>query len=130
MFDVVPINYQVWLICGGRNFSDKEMFNSAMHDLMSLRGMPSVVVQGGAKGADTLAKEWAGHHALKLETEKAKWNVYGKSAGAIRNQEMLDKYNPDFVVAFPGGRGTADMVRRSKKIGLDVAEIKVGALHE
>ncbi len=126
MFDIIPINDQIWLICGGRDFTDKEMFNSAMSDLVHLRGMPSVVVQGGAKGADTLARSWAQQHALKIVTEKAKWNVFGNSAGPIRNQVMLDKYSPDFVIAFPGGRGTADMVRRSREAGIDVAEIKIG----
>ena len=77
MFDIIWKNYQTWLICGGRDFVNKELFRSAMYDLISLRGMPSVVVQGGAKGADTLAKEWAEHHAIRVETEKAKWNVYG-----------------------------------------------------
>ena len=123
MFYVVPTNDQTWLICGGRDFSDKEMFDSAMCDLLALQGMPSRIVEGGAKGADSLARGWAQRHALEIKTEKAKWNVYGRSAGAIRNQEMLDKYRPDFVVAFPGGRGTADMVKRSRKAGVDVAEI-------
>jgi len=39
---------------------------------------------------------------------------------------MLE-HNPQLVVAFPGGRGTADMVRRSREAGVDVAEIKCGA---
>ena len=47
-----------------------------------------------------------------------------KSAGHIRNQVMLDKGKPDVVVAFPGGRGTADMVRRAEGAGIEVRRIK------
>jgi predicted polyphosphate/ATP-dependent NAD kinase len=39
----------------------------------------------------------------------------GKAAGIIRNQRMLDEGKPDLVIAFQGGDGTADMVRRANK---------------
>ncbi len=45
---------------------------------------------------------------------------YGKSAGSIRNQQMIDEGKPDLVVAFPGGFGTKDMVRRAKKHNIEV----------
>ena len=131
-FDIIPINDQTWIICGGRHFADTGMFDSAMGDLIRLRGMPQRVIEGGAiriteegvkVGADYLAGEWAKAHALDLSVEKADWLRHGHAAGPIRNQAMLDKYAPDLVVAFPGGRGTADMVRRSRKAGVDVAEI-------
>jgi hypothetical protein len=49
----------------------------------------------------------------------------GKAAGSIRNQRMLDaEKHIDVVVAFPGGRGTADMVRRARAAGIHVLEIK------
>ena len=125
MFDAIPINGQTWLICGGRDFADAGMFASAMGDLVRLRGMPECVVNGGALGADMMAKEWAERHAIEARSVAADWGLHGKAAGPIRNQTMLDKYAPDFVVAFPGGRGTADMVERSRKAGVDVAEIKL-----
>ncbi len=124
MFDAIPINHQTWVICGGRDFSDAGMFASAMGDLIRLRGMPECVVNGGARGADLMAKQWAEHHAIEARSVAADWGLHGKAAGPIRNQTMLDKYKPDFVVAFPGGRGTADIVRRSREAGVDVAEIK------
>jgi hypothetical protein len=37
----------------------------------------------------------------------------GRAAGPRRNQRMLEDFRPDLVVAFPGGRGTAYMVRRA-----------------
>lgn len=123
-FDVIPINHEVWLICGGRDFADAGMFKSAMGDLIFLRRMPWRIIQGGANGADRMAREWAREHALELATELTEWEKHGRAAGPIRNQAMLDRHQPGLVVAFPGGRGTADMVRRSRKAGVDVAEIK------
>ena len=101
----------------------KYRFHSAMGDLIRIRGVPEKIVQGGANGADTLARNWAKSHGLKVETERAEWKRYLGAAGPIRNQVMLDKYKPDFVVAFPGGRGTADMVKKAREDGVDVAEI-------
>ena len=127
MFDVIPINDQTWIICGGRDFTDSVIFDSAMGDLIRLRGMPECVVNGGALGADFMAKRWAERHAVEARSVAADWGLHGKAAGPIRNQIMLDKYKPDLVVAFPGGKGTADMVRRSREAGVDVAEIKTEA---
>lgn len=36
---------------------------------------------------------------------------------------MLDLAKPDVVVAFKGGRGTADMVRRAREAGVKVIEV-------
>ena len=47
------------------------------------------------------------------------WKKYGKKAGPLRNQQMLEEGKPDLVVAFPGGNGTADMVRRAKKANIE-----------
>lgn len=55
-------------------------------------------------------------------TEIADWSKYGKAAGPMRNQKMLDEYKPDLVVALPGGRGTADMVSRARVAGVEVIE--------
>lgn len=126
MFDIILLNYQTWLICGGRDFTDEAMFGNAIGDLIRLRGLPSKIIEGGAKGADRMARTWAGQKAIEVKTEEADWNKYGKAAGHIRNQAMLDKYKPDFVVAFPGGKGTASMIDKARKAGIDVAEIKLG----
>ena len=123
MFDVIPLNYQTWLICGGRDFTDAAMMRNAMGDLIRMRGVPDLVVHGGARGADALAGDWARSMGVRVHAEPAKWGKHGKAAGPLRNQKMLDLFRIDFVVAFPGGDGTADMVARSRKAGIDVAEV-------
>jgi hypothetical protein len=50
----------------------------------------------------------------------ADWARHGNAAGLVRNQQMLDDGKPDLAVAFPGGKGTADMVRRARKAGIPI----------
>lgn len=124
MFDVIPLTDQTWLICGGRDFNDKEMFDAAMSDLIRLRGMPSHIIHGNAAGADALANKWAVRKACSVTQYPADWSLFGLSAGPRRNQEMIDKAKPHLVVAFPGGVGTSDMIKRARDAGIDVAEIR------
>jgi hypothetical protein len=107
------------LVCGGRDFWDKDLFERTMSQLEQI----DVIIQGGAMGADFLAKKFAEKNKIKMIEFKADWKSYGKSAGAIRNQQMINEGFPNLVVAFPGGRGTADMVRRSRIHHIRVMEI-------
>lgn len=79
------------------------------------------MIEGGANGADHFAKAWAEERGIPFRTFHANWRMYGRAAGAIRNAQMLAEGKPDLVVAFPGGPGTADMVRRA---GINVMEAK------
>ena len=109
------------LVCGGRNYSDKACLWYRLDSL----GPPEVsaIISGMASGADSLAAEWAEKFGFPLHKFPADWNAHGKAAGPIRNQRMLDEGKPDLVLAFPGGRGTADMVRRAKSAGIRVVEV-------
>jgi len=72
-----------------------------------------LLVQGGATGVDRFGREWAAHNGIPWKSEKPKYRRYGRGAPTVRNQEMLDKYKPRLVVAFPGNRGTLDMTRKA-----------------
>jgi hypothetical protein len=115
-------NGQTWLICGGRDFTDRELFERAMAHLFADRGRPAKIVHGGARGADTMGGELGEKLGLPTVAVMANWSL-GRKAGPIRNQQMLDEHKPDLVVAFPGWRGTADCVRRAKAMGLRVMEV-------
>lgn len=78
------------------------------------------IISGMAKGADTLAVEYAKAYGLKLHEFPADWKRLGKAAGPIRNRQMLNEGKPDLVVAFPGGAGTAHMVSIAKVAGVEV----------
>lgn len=106
------------LVCGGRDYADKEKVASTLEAIG-----PSLIIEGGATGADYCAAHWAAKAGIPAETFSADWTAHGKAAGPIRNQRMIDEGKPDLVVAFPGGRGTADMVRRARAAGIEVKEI-------
>lgn len=112
------------LVCGGRDFGDYGIVARTLDELKRTRGALHVI-QGGAHGADALARDWCHRQPYThLTNVPADWRSYGKAAGAIRNQRMLDEYDPELVVAFPGGRGTADMVRRAEKAGVPVMKVE------
>jgi hypothetical protein len=111
------------LVCGGRHYDDKTRLWKSLDDLREKRGPFDCLIHGDASGADKLAKGWAESRRVLYASFPAKWVKYGVAAGAIRNQQMINEGKPDFVVAFPGGKGTRDMVRRAKAFGLEVIEI-------
>ncbi len=110
------------IVCGGRNFDD----HKKMDEVLKRLGV-TFVIEGGASGADMLAWSWARQNLGKgLEYSlqfEARWDKHGKSAGPKRNQQMIDEGKPEAVIAFSGGRGTADMVRRAKRAGIPVYEV-------
>lgn len=90
-------------------------------DSSRLPDLDNVIVHGGARGADEIAGRVAESFGLRTEVYPAKWNLYGKGAGPMRNQQMVDK-GADLVLAFlmPGSKGTADCINRAKEAGLKV----------
>ena len=74
-----------------------------------------------------IAYDWAVCNWSKIEEFPANWAKHGNMAGPIRNQAMLVKGKPDLVLAFPGGRGTADMVNRARVSKVPVELCDVGA---
>jgi hypothetical protein len=106
------------LVCGGRDYKDRKAVFNFLDNLQNI----AMIVSGGARGADTLAVEWAGLNNCPAIIYEPRWNLYGKAAGPIRNQAMLDNESIDLVVAFPGGKGTADMVRRAAAAGVKVVQ--------
>jgi hypothetical protein len=107
------------LVCGGREFADRERLKTVLDSL----GPVSCVIHGSARGADALAHEWAFDRGVLVTPFPADWRRHGRGAGPIRNGLMLSEGKPDLVVAFPGGKGTADMVRRAQRAGLPVMEV-------
>lgn len=104
----------VVVVTGGRDYANRAVVYRALdaeHEAEPI----SLLVSGCADGADTLALQWAESRRVKSAREpiaKADWKTYGGGAGPIRNQRMIDNHSPQKLVAFPGMRGTADMLSR------------------
>lgn len=111
------------LICGGRDYQDKEkIFQTldAMHNATPI----SLVVHGAARGADLLGEEWAKSREIAYYGVPAKWQELGRKAGPLRNLDMLARITPDLVIAFPGGRGTDNMIKLASCNNIKVKQIE------
>lgn len=107
------------LVCGGRNFTDRTAVFQTL-DLIDSQTPITLIIEGGASGADQLAAAWARCRNRDSICFRADWKKHGISAGPIRNKLMLDDGKPDMVVAFPGGRGTENMVMQATRAGFKV----------
>lgn len=111
------------LVCGGRDFDDRELMERVLTRIDAEHPI-SVIIEGGGRGADHLAFSIASvGNRWGTSTYDADWETHGRAAGPMRNQRMLDEGKPDLVVAFPGGRGTANMVKLALKAGVRVIEV-------
>jgi hypothetical protein len=107
------------LVCGGRDYNNVQRVHDVLDELS-----PTMIITGGARGADYHAEAWARKNSIPFLRFPADWNTHGKAAGPIRNSQMLKESKPDLVVAFPGGRGTADMVRKATKANVQIKEVE------
>jgi len=101
-------------IVGSRNFKDKNKFERVVSEWIESNGQPAIIVSGGAKGADSLAREYANERNLPLEEIHADWNTYGKQAGPVRNTHIATLCT--HILAFPSqtGKGTQDTIKKAK----------------
>ena len=102
-------------VTGGRTYGNRQ----AVHIALGHVPLSAVLVHGAAPGADTLAATLWESFGGKTEAHPADWDRHGKAAGPLRNQEMVDS-GIDLLIAFEGGRGTADMCRRAVAAGVRV----------
>jgi hypothetical protein len=110
------------IVCGGRDFRSPAQVWRALDHIDAEVGI-TALMQGGAKGVDTFAKEWAATRpAIERFVCEADWATYGRSAGPRRNARMLE-WKPDMVIAFPGGHGTRNMVNQAKAADVWVWEV-------
>lgn len=112
-------------MCGGRDFGkqpgERGLLSSTLNDLHTRKTI-TLLINGGARGADQLAALWGMNKPVPVLTLCADWEKYGKAAGHIRNSGLL-KYEPDLIVAFRGGRGTSNMVSQARDKGITVWSI-------
>lgn len=107
------------LVSGGREFNDVDFIFKRLNTLHNSRSVTELI-HGAARGVDSICGYWAEEMDITVTPVPAKWRddngVLDRGAGLKRNQHMLDEYRPDALMAFPGGTGTADMVKRAEKV--------------
>jgi YspA, cpYpsA-related SLOG family len=123
----------VVVVCGSRCWTDR----ATIHRRLAQLPADSVVIQGEAAGADTVARDEAARIGLRVVPVPADWRRYGKRAGPIRNRRMLDMMlemtttpTQRLVIAFHDNlqrsTGTAHLVGLARRVGVRV-EVVDGA---
>lgn len=112
------------LITGSRRWGDQIAIETALSRATVGISPDAVTVVHGAcpyGGADIIAAAVGDRLGFVVEPHPAAWQVHGKAAGPMRNQEMVD-LTADICLAFPDAdsRGTWDCVRRADAAGIPV----------
>jgi hypothetical protein len=110
------------LVCGGRDFRNPTLVYATL-DAIHAETPITCIIQGGSRGADSSAWAWADSNLVPDEVFPADWEQHGRAAGPKRNSLMLRDSQPDLVLAFPGGRGTADMVAKAERASVPVRKV-------
>lgn len=109
------------LVCGSRNFLDMAFLSETLQKLHQQTPF-TLLIEGEARGADSLARNWALQQGIEVARFPADWKQYGKAAGSIRNKQMLVEGRPELVVGFSydiaNSRGTANMLAQARKAGI------------
>ena len=108
------------LFCGDRDWTDRDMIREALCKLP----LDTTIIHGAARGADSLAAGIASGRNMAVFSFPAQWQMYGKAAGPIRNEQMINEGLPDIVYAFHDhldqSTGTRDMIDRAESAGIPV----------
>lgn len=107
------------LVCGGRNYNNYDYIRDVLDRLRDATSDTTHIIHGDADGADRLAGLWARSNGIQEVVCPANWLRHGKAAGYKRNKAMLG-LQPDLVVAFRGGKGTANMILQASNAGIEV----------
>lgn len=122
------------LVCGGRFYRDRDALFSVLDAIHAKRPI-ALIIEGEAgkrdpttgeilAGADLFARAWAESRGVVVAPHKANWLRHGYAAGPMRNADMIAEGQPHAVLGFPGGRGTADMMRQARNAGLPVIDVR------
>lgn len=118
------------LVTGSRELTDEDLVFEALSNVFEGTEDPEfIVINGGARGADGLSTRWVNtmqeDYRVFCEVYKADWETFGKPAGHLRNQEMVDR-GADVVLAFykkgAENKGTGNCVKTARAAGLTVKE--------
>lgn len=108
------------IIAGSRDFTDYNFLRDKCDRILSNIKDEIWILSGCAKGADNLGEKYAQERGYYLAEFPADWDLHGRKAGVLRNQEMADEADALIVFIKNQSRGSLDMLRRAEKRGLKI----------
>ena len=109
-------------IIGSRGFDNYKL---VVETFLLYKSKITLLVSGGARGADTLGEKWAIEHGIETLIFPADWKTHGKKAGYIRNENIVK--NCDGIIAFWDGvsRGTAHSLTLANTYGKPINLVSI-----
>ncbi len=109
------------VVSGSRDWEDEQRVRDEL-DFYINKEKDEILV-GDQRGVDRMTKNWAYENGIKYHTYEAEWNKYGKKAGPIRNQRMVN--DGDKLIAFSliHSKGTKDTIKKAENKGMLVTSI-------
>ena len=112
------------LVCGGLDYTDRAELYAELDRLHAEYAFTTIIV-GGVGGVDALAVEWARVRGIATQVFTAtEWGTLRRAAGQLRNARILAECRPDLLVAFPGGRRTANLLKQAKAAGVWILTVE------
>ncbi len=105
------------IIAGSRGITQEAILDIAIANCPFII---TSVVSGGARGVDKLGETFSKKHHLPLYLYPAKWDLFGKSAGYIRNKEMAENSEALLAIWDGSSKGTKHMIDLAKKYKLTI----------
>jgi hypothetical protein len=116
----------VWVVCGSRNFHDRQRLTDELDRLANIR-KPQAVYSGGCRGPDRYGETWAVDNKILVVKVLADWSKYGPRAGPYRNEQMALRAEGGACICFWDGksRGSLSMMNRAGAHGLYLHIVRV-----
>jgi hypothetical protein len=117
------------LIAGSRNFNDYGRLETECKDFIRtfapIQPTDICIISGTANGADKLGEKFANEFGFHVERFPANWDLYGKAAGHIRNEQMAFVANHAIIFWDGQSKGTANMIGLCEKYNINLKVILV-----
>lgn len=110
------------IVCGGRGYNRGNLVFAVLDSIHAIRSITTIVHGQCPSGVDQCASNWAWRKKVLAEPYPADWDTHGRAAGPIRNSAMA-ALGADLCIAFPGGKGTADMAAKAAKHRIPVLNL-------
>lgn len=113
------------IIAGSRTIVSEEVIDRIPEICVLYNVRPKTILSGAAKGVDKLGEKWAARMKLPVELYPAKWDIFGKAAGHMHNNDMASLADVLFLVWDGKSPGSKQMKSAALQRNLIVFELIV-----